>query len=433
MEKCLESNIYQSKEYKRSRKAYILQCMFEYFVQLFVTDAFLAKLLTSIGISNALTGIISSFMTLAFVFQLLSIALVKVKINKKNIVIFFDTISISFFMLLYLVPFIPVGKTGKTILVVLSVLTAYISLYLISSIYYKWANSYVEPKNRATYSANKEIISLLTGMIFTAVAGAIIDKFESIGNLEGAFLFIAVSIFILNVCSFTCMKMIKKEDEEKQNEERETFKVVFDNIFGNKNFRNVIVLQVIWDISRYFLLGFLGTFKTEDLLMTVFAVQVINIVGNFMRMVVSKPFGRYSDKTSYAKGIKLGILLEILAFAAVIFTTKNTWWLIIIHTVLHNCALAGTNQNSFNITYSYVNEKYITQAMAVKNSIGGLAGFVSALVAGKLLAAIQASGNSFLGINVYGQQILAAISIVMMAVCILYIHFVIEKQKVMIQ
>ena len=52
---------YYSPEYKRSRSAYIAQSAFEYLGSLLATGAFLAKLLTSLGISDALAGIIASF------------------------------------------------------------------------------------------------------------------------------------------------------------------------------------------------------------------------------------------------------------------------------------------------------------------------------------------------------------------------------------
>ena len=131
--------------------------------------------------------------------------------------------------------------------------------------------------------------------------------------------------------------------------------------------------------------------------------------------------------------MKLGMMLEALAFISIMFTTKNTWWLIIVYTALHNCATAGTNQNSFNISYSYVDSKFITQAMAIKNSIGGVCGFVAAFVAGRILAFVQGENNMIFGMHIYGQQLLAAIALVILLVAILYIHFVIEKQKVMVQ
>lgn len=424
---------YNAPDYKRSRGSYMAQCTVEYFVSLLVTDAFLAKLLTHIGISDALTGVISSFITLAFVFQLLSIPLVKSKISTKKIVMFFDTMSISFFMFLYFIPFLPVNKGVKTVLVVLSVLIAYVTKYLILSLCFKWANAFVEPTKRARYSANKEIVSLVTGIVFTFAVGWIMDRFEALDNLEGAFLFIAIGVLILNVCNFICLKMIKKEDESEHAGDSAPFKEVLRNTTGNRNFRSIIVLTILWDTSRYFIIGFLGTYKTKELVMSMLLVQIVNICGNVARVFVSKPIARYSDKTSFAKGMKLGMSLEALAFLCVMFTTPNTWWLIIVYTVLHNCATAGTNQNSFNIAYSYVDSRYITQAMAIKNSIGGLCGFGAAFAAGKILAAVQANGNTLFGIGIYGQQILAAIALVILVVAIVYTRFVIEKQQVMVQ
>ena len=166
---------FNTTQYKCSRGAYMAQCTVEYFITLLVTDAFLAKLLTHIGISDYLVGIISSFISMAFVIQLAAIFLVRINVSTKKIVMFFDTISIFFFMLLYLIPFVSLPVGAKTVLVVLSVLLAYLGKYLIYSLCFKWANSFVNPENRARYSANKEIISLITGMIFTAVIGYIID------------------------------------------------------------------------------------------------------------------------------------------------------------------------------------------------------------------------------------------------------------------
>ena len=424
---------FNSGEYKRSRTAYMAQSTFEYFVSLLVTDAFLAKLLTSIGISDALTGIISSFITIAFVIQLASIFLVRLRVSTKALVTTLDTTSIFFFMFLFLVPFLPVDKTAKTILVMLSLILAYSSKYLILSVCFKWANAYVEPTKRGSYSATKEMISLFSGMVFTAAVGYIIDRFEGLNNLNGAFLFIAISILILNIANFSCLLMIKRESPFSHRGDFEPLGNVIKNTLRNRNFRHVIVLEVIFKIATYFTAGFLGVYKTKDLGMTVLLVQIVNIGSNFARMIISKPFGRYSDKHSYVKGFKLGMILLSFAYLILMFTTRQTWWLIIVYTAIHSCATAGTNANSFNITYSYVNSKYITQAMAFKNSIGGLCGFLASLAGGRLLSVIQANGNMLFGIAVNGQQVLGAISCVLMIGAVVYTSIVIDKQKILIQ
>lgn len=424
---------FDSKEYKRSRASYMAQCTVEYFVSLLVTDAFLAKLLTHIGISDSLIGIISSFITVAFVIQLLSIFVVRLKASTKRIVMTFDTISIFFFMFLYFVPFIPISKEVKTVLIMLSILIAYVGKYLVISLLYKWANTYVDPTKRASYSANKEIISLVSGMAFTAILGHIIDRYEGLGNLEGGFLFIAISILILNICNFICLNMIKKEDESEHKADSEPFSNVLKYTLGNKNFRNVVVLTVLWDIARYFTVGFIGVFKTKDLMLSVFLVQLINIVANGFRVFISRPLGKYSDKHSYAKGFELGLVLALAGFVVLMFTTNKTWWFIIIYTILFSCSTAGTNQNSFNISYSYVDSKYIAQAMAIKNCISGIFGFLASIAGSKVLQVVQANGNLIFGIHIYGQQVLAGISVVLLIITLIFTKTVIAKQAVIKQ
>ncbi len=430
-----KSNIidYGSPSYKRSRFAYTSQCTFEYFASLLLTDAFLAKLLTSIGISDTLVGIISSVISLAFLVQLMSIFLIKSTANTKRIVIIMDTFSQVLFMLMYFIPFMNVSSDIKKLFVISFIMLGYFLKYFIYSIYFKWANSFVAPTNRATFGAIKEIISLISGIIFTAIFGYIIDSFESVGNLNGGFLFIAGSMLIINICNFVSLALIKKEDKKETNEDRIPLKEVIANTIGNKAFRNIIILTVLWDIARYTTMGFMGTFKTKDLMLSVFFIQMINMIANLCRIFASQPFGKYSDRRSFAKGFELALCFAALAFFANIFTTKSFYFPVIIYTILFSISQAGTNQNSFNIVYSYVDSRYISQAMAIKNSMGGICGFGASLLASRILALVQANGNMVFGIKIFGQQLLSGISFIITIVLIFFVHFVIAKKKVRIQ
>ena len=427
----MTNNLYLSKEYVQSRRAYMAQCTIEYFISILVADAFLAKLLTHIGISDSLTGIISSFISFAFLFQLLSIWLVKKIKSTKKTVLVFDTLSQLFFMSIYIIPFLPVSRSVKTVLVMAAILTAYFAKYLIYSIFFKWANSFVEPSNRGEYSAVKEMISLFTGVIFTFAAGFIIDKFEAIGNLDGGFLFIATVMLVLNMCNFISIMRIK--NAEANDDGKHNLKEILQGTIGNKNFRNVVIMTSLWDIGRYASIGFMGTFKTNDLLLSVGTVQIINIAGNIARLIVSKPFGRYSDRTSFAKGFNLALLIIVAGYAVNIFAAPGRVWCIVFFTVMYSVCFAGTNQNSYNIVYNYVNSDYIVSAMSIKNCIGGLLGFLSSLAGGKILSVIQGNGNMFLGMHVYGQQVLSAISLVIILAAFVFNKLVIQKQAAVMQ
>ena len=427
----MTDNLYLSDDYVQSRRAYMAQCTIEYFISILVADAFLAKLLTHIGISDSLTGIISSFISFAFLFQLLSIWLVKKIKSTKKTVLVFDTLSQLFFMSIYIIPFLPVSRTVKTVLVMAAILTAYFAKYLIYSIFFKWANSLVEPANRGEYSAVKEMISLFTGVVFTFAAGFIIDKFEAIGNLDGGFLFIATVMLVLNMCNFISIMRIK--NAEVNDDGKHNLKEILQGTIGNKNFRNVVIMTTLWDIGRYASIGFMGTFKTNDLLLSVGTVQIINIAGNIARLLVSKPFGRYSDRTSFAKGFNLALLIIAIGYAVNIFAAPGRVWCVVFFTIMYSVCFAGTNQNSYNIVYNYVNSDYIVSAMSIKNCIGGLLGFLSSLAGGKILSIIQGNGNMFLGMHVYGQQVLSAISLVIILAAFVFNKLVIQKQATVMQ
>lgn len=421
---------YDAPEYKRSRYAYIAEGTIQYFIRLLAADAFLAKLLLYVGVSDGLIGIISSFISLAFVIQLMTVFIVKMKMGTKKQVILFDTISVFFFMLLYLIPFFPVTQQQKTVLVVVSIIVAYGANYLISSVCFRWTSSYVDPTKRARFSATMEIISLISGILFTAAAGYVIDRYEGMGELERGFLFIAVAIFILNLMNFISYLLIAPEKKEKKQADAQSLMVVMRSLFGKKEYVNVLILTTLWQMAIYFTIGFMGTYKTKELGISLFVVQLINMAGSFGRMVLSRPFGNYSDKYSFAKGFRMALYLMALAFFVNMFTMDNTWFLVIVFTVLYNCSLAGTNQNSSNILFSYVDSTYIAQAQAIKCCISGICGFGSSILASVILEAIQENGNQLFGMRIYGQQVLSLISLVLTVAAIVFSIRVVEKQKV---
>ncbi|MBO4327732.1 MAG: MFS transporter [Clostridia bacterium] len=414
-----ETDIYRSSGYGRTRTAYILECAFEYFVALAVTDAFLAKLLKSIGASDALCGIISSFISLALLFQLLSLFIVGKITNTKKTAVIIHTCSQLLFTALYLIPFLPFGDAYKRPVFIICMLMAYLGNYIITSVIYKWGTSFVDPGRRARYSSAKEMTSLASGIAVSLILGAVIDKFDSEGNIYGGFIFTAICMAIFSLCDFICL-MLMKNEQTPDVREKEPLLPVLKHIFSNREFVRAIVINCLYNISVYTTFGFLGTYKQEELAYTIVQIQIINIIGVACRFAVSRPFGKFSDKHTYYNGIMLGMTILAASFAACMFAAPGSRFLIILFVVLYNVSSAGTSQNMINITYSYVPEKYFVQATVIKRSIAGVMGFLATLASGKLLSAIQAGGNHVFGITVYSQQIQAAISLCTVVFTIVY-------------
>lgn len=422
---------FTSPAYVRTRRAYLWECAFEYFISLLVADAFLTRLLHSIGFDDAACGLIASFISLAFLFQLVSVFVVRRITNTKRTAILVHAAAQLLFTSLYIVPFLPVAPSARKVIAVLFLLGAYFCNYFVTNLIYRWANSFVDPAHRARYSATKEMISLISGIPVSLGLGAVMDYFYDIGNLQGGFLFAAVSMLVFVICDVICLMTFANEKRETvQTRETVPLRTILQNTLGNRSFRRVVVLLCIFEASRYSLIGFLGTFKQYDLAYSVTAITVINTVGSLGRAALTPAFGKFADRHSYIRTIEVATLVMMVGFAAVLFTNSATRWLIIIHVLLYQISLAGTSQNFYNITYSYVDSRYYAEASAIKNSIGGLCGFVAALLSARLLAFIQANGNRLFGIPVLGQQVLAGISLLLAALALIYAHFVVGKQKI---
>ncbi|HIT52493.1 MAG TPA: MFS transporter [Candidatus Fimivicinus intestinavium] len=427
------NDVFQSPEYRRSRVAYHIQCVTEYLVTLLVADAFLAKLLKSLGLSDSMVGVVSSLMSLAFLVQLLTIFLMQHIQNVKRTVLVIDITSMLCFMCTYFLPFVPVSAPVRTMLVFATIGGGFLFKYLQLNIYYKWGNSFVSPEGRGTFSARNEAISIGIGVVFTLIVGNLVDQYEKQGRLEACFFLIACTIAALTVIDFFMLLIIKKYSAQDAVRQQKSFRDVLRHTLGNRNFRNVVIMISLYDMGRYLTIGFLGTFKTQDLMLSVGTVQLINIAANGLRCVLSRPIGRWADRTSFAHVYRMGLWLCAISFLLLAFTTAERWWLIIAYTVAYDVSMAGIAGNANNMTYSYVPIDYFVQAQAVRSSIAGTLGFAASLVGGRLLAAVQAGGNRVLGIPLHGQQLLAILSFFIMLVAIAFNKRVVARQKVMKQ
>jgi MFS family permease len=407
-----------------------MECTFEYFVALLVADVYLANVLSYIGMSDAMAGIVSSFISLAFVFQILTVGLIKKMKNTKLTVIVFHSLGQFCFMFLYLIPLISMPTALKHALTMAIILLAYFGNYIVHSIMYKWGNSYVRPTGRASFSATKEMISLACGMILTFVVGQIIDRYNKTGDKEGGFLFLAIGILIFCICDFVCILLIKNEPKHVSEElELVPIKTTLASLFRNKAYVYIVILDCMFKSSIYITNGFLGVYKTNTLLISVGTAQIINILGCFARFVFSKPIGRFSDKTSYASGIVLGLSLYLLGYICLCFTSPSTWWMIILMTIFTNVGAAGASANLFNCTYNYVDDSELVQAMAIKSCLAGVVGFSVTFVGAKILSFVQENNDTLFGVHIYGQQVLAILSCLLFSATILFAELVVKKQK----
>ncbi len=410
-------------QYAFSRFMYILEAAFEYFVYILTSGAYLAALGTAAGLSEAAIGILSSFVSLGCGMQIVAV-FIRGRISAKKFVTAGNIINQSLYALMYLTPFFPVPREYRSVLLIIFLLFGQLIMNIIQSHKVNWFMSLVDDHKRGTFTANKEIVSLLGGMAFTFLMGVLSDYFEAKGNQTGFFIVAAVALFGLMVLHTATLLFSK----EKTQSEKETVKIPFKELLLNKNLIKVIFFSVLWHIVNYISLPFYGTYAIGALGFSMTFVATCATVSSLVRAAASRPVGSFADRHSFASSLIFCFCMLFVAFVLKTFTAPGiTKYLYIGYIVFSAISNAGINGGTINLIYDYVPHSHRVAALALQNSIAGIAGFLATLCVSPLVDHIQKNGNVFLGIHAYPQQVLSFFSALGTVLVLLYLIFVIRK------
>jgi O-antigen/teichoic acid export membrane protein len=120
----------------------------------------------------------------------------------------------------------------------------------------------------------------------------------------------------------------------------------------------------------------------------------------------------------------------LVGFGINIFTVpENGKVFYTIYYMLNAVAMAGINSAVINLIYDYVDKEKRVGALALKSTLAGFAGFFTTLIVSPLVSYIQSNGNRFLGLNVYAQQVVSAIAVILLIVLIIYLNLVVGRIK----
>ena len=416
-----------SDRYKKSRLLYIIEAALEYFISIAVGTVYLAKLAAYIGIPDWLTGILTSFVSLGCAFQIFAVFLSRYKPIKTWVTIF-HIVSQLLFTGLYFIPAFKMSVTLKTVLFIAMLLVAQIIHNVINSPKINWFMSLIDDKKRGSFTASKEMVSLVGGMLFSYGLGIVFDYFESTNQTEKGFILCGIGLFVLMALhSLTLIFSLEKPAERTNNI---GFKKQFEAIFKNKNIFKIVLVSVLWNIANYATVSFSGTYQNNELGFSLKFASVVIIIGSMARVLLSKPLGKYADKHSFSRMLCICFIIEAVAFGCNIFTVPaNGKVLFTIFSVLHHMGMAGISSSIINLMYDYVEEEQRVNALAINQTFYGLAGFVTTLALSPLLAAIQNNGNRIFGITVYAQQLFAAFSMIITLILLVYVMKVVNKIK----
>lgn len=412
--------------YRFSRLMYILEAAFEYFISLLVIGAYIAKVATAIGLSDSVTGILTSFVSLGLGFQCVAIFLAD-KTPVKRWVSLLHVINQLSFALVYFVPFFKIPQSVKIALFMVLLLMGHILNNIVNSPKTKWFMDLVDDRKRGSFTATKEIVSLMGAMVFTFSVSAIIDRMEAKGDIYGSFLFCGIGIFVLMMLH-TATLLLSKEKKTPPAKKIKASSAIGE-LLGNKRLMRSILLITLWNVASHVTTPFLGTYQIKELGFHMVFISLLTVLYSVSRALISKPLGRYADRTSFVNMLSICYLFMAAAFAVNMFTVpENGKLLFSIHYLLYALGSAGITSGEINLVYESVDHEHRMGALALKSTVSGLAGFAASLAVSPLVDSIQENGNRFLGMQVYAQQVLSAITLLITLGILIYINTVMRKK-----
>ncbi|MBQ8401957.1 MAG: MFS transporter [Clostridia bacterium] len=419
------------KAVSRSRVLYIIEAALEYFISILVAGSYLATLTSHLGMSDSLTGIISSFISLGCLFQLFSVFLKRRRV--KTIVTVLSVVNQLLFMLLYIIPLSDTGTgAGKQVkigLFIAAILLAYLIYNSVHPLKINWLMSLVDDRKRGIFTSYKEIVSLLSGMLFSFGMGTLIDHFQYKGEVETAFLLCGITVFVLMLLHTLTMAFSVEipvdTDPVRKNPIREMLGTLQD-----KNVVKVTILFMIWHMATSSATPFYGTYLIKELGFSLQFVSVLSIIYSLVRASVSTFWGKFADKNSFATMVSICLCIAGAGFFVNIFTVPaNGKIFYTLYYALYAVAMGGINSALTNLVFDMVGPEKRSNALALSQSASGLLGFVTTLVVSGLVSHIQENGNRFLGMDLYAQQVTSGLAFVFTAISVLYVLFVLHPGK----
>ena len=412
--------------YAHSRLMYIAEETFFYFISLLVSGAYLARVTTAIGVSDGLTGILSSFISLGCGFQIIAVFLSRLRPVKRWVSALY-LINNVMFATVYLVPVFPLDKGAKTVIFVILLLSGRIINNIAVAPKTNWFMSLIDDGKRGRFTATKEMTSLLLGMVFTFVMGSVMDALFERGEDSAAFVVGAITIFALAFLHLFAL-LTSREKPALDGEIKPVGELV-GSIIKDRGLYKVILISVLWNVANYVAQPFYGTYQIKELGFNMVWVSALAALTSLTRATFSRPLGRYADKFGFVKMLKICFFFEMLAFAVMTFTVReNGAVFYAIHSIFYAVGMAGINSGSINLIYDYVSPEKRTAALAIKNTLAGFAGFFATILISPLVEYVQQNGNSIFGINAYAQQVVSLIGVLVTLGLLVYIQIFFGKK-----
>ena len=417
------------KKNRITRMGFVADESIDYFIQILVTSTFLGYILSAIGFNDAMQGIITNVTTFCLGAQLIAPLLAGKRVKRiVTVAMFLSHIS---FTLIYLLPISSLPDGATSVILVALLFFGFLVNNAVKPSRLTWLMTSVPKEKRGGFTAVKEIISLIGGIIISLSFGVIADSFrKDNGDPESEYYLICFVALLLMTVIHTVSLVISTEHEPSAELAKKEKSGVL-SVLKNPAVGKIMVVDLLWHISTSFSVSFFPSYLREELAFSFTEITALSTVSLLARIVMSPLMGRIADKYSFKTSMALSFGFKCVGLMAILFTFPGQMrWFYVVYCLFTGFAMAGANSGFLNIVYDYIPERDRASVLGIKSTAAGITGFLAAIISGAWLSVIQENGGiNLCGITFYAQQIQSLVSIVVIAIVTVYTYTVIGKLK----
>ena len=419
-----------SGQYLKSRKAFTFDGITAITILSMTLNSYLSGFLQFIGVSASFNGIISAIPTLAAFSQPFGAALGQ-RFKKKKLLVSIGAITHrTMLTLMFVVPFVVHNITLKITLVVILFFGAHFIGAFISPAATNWIISLTPQRLRGRYFSLRELYCVVISAVVCLGAGYMLDIFKAASKQEIGYLWYAVILGVLTIINFISLTTVMEPESVEEPTNDITLVQSFLLPFKEKLFRPIIIMNIIWNLGIQVAVPYWGLYMVSDLAIPYATISIIGIVCGVVKAFSVRWWGKVADRKSWALVCKVAIsIIAMTHFANLFLVKSDASWLFPTNAIISNIGWSVIGIAFVNIQYDFAPVKGRTMYIGVNAAVTGIIGFFGVFIGAFIMEVVAKHNLNIFGLPIRGQQILMLISGILLFTCAIYIHFVIQKNK----
>ena len=280
-----------------------------------------------------------------------------------------------------------------------------------SPLKFNWFMSLVPSRERPAFQSAVQIFSHISGLAFTVTASWLIDFFEKINNQSAMFLTFSLTIMVISLLNM--LTLLLSREKERQPAPRQNIFSAFSKLVHNRGFLLYILIYLCNSVGTNISDPFLGTYQIKELGFSMMRISVFNATTVVISVLFLAIFARISRQRGM-KGLMIaGFIIKAVSYLMVSFAAPGRGFvLFILYYAIHAIGTAAISIGIDTMILDIVSESQRVSAIAMRSVIIGPIAFLTTIVMTPFLSFVQGRGNIVFGRTIYAQQIMGAMSVV---------------------